>query len=697
MECGNSVEALLRQYALISGSLNKQERGKMLSVCRSVGDFVRGLLADFMDKGSGHPVLIQYCQDTTPARMRATNVESGKTLVNKSGKMSLDVCVQFLVYTRITHDGPSSLMVLSPGIPLYTGKKQQTLARCVTEQPLFAALETSTGVMQVRHQVYDRGVGHRLADFVSGLWAASVDEDDTASEVQDGCSLQLHTQLYCAQHDAHNAIKWSQSKGFTDKEFLKRVFVSFSVFRAATFKAVHCISSWLLAVVLPVPEADLPSYSALSEMWMLLDVPEAEMEVLLEFGAHWREGRLRLNSNKLHEPAWCENFSSCLLGMWSISQFSEGRWGTLGKSCRSLARCVLTGYMSFFQHMLSAGWVSEYEHQGCKKMASDELLFTFVVALSCMIPERLVMHLFLENRLAMNQQSWYEELLEQLRLVQSISEECWELLAENLPEVSTAQFKNEVLSAALVSLCFLEFRVFQKAAQYPWFLCSLPPEDAFQSLLLDDTVTDDRITTTLQRLARAGFGKQNILDTLVLLSECSWTSEEAERMHASHACVKKYHAEMGLEASFSKAYLHGVRQFLPESRDNDEKHLQKLRQQLGKLLKARPQNITGRQAYLARSMSVAQSTLHSKDKKVPGKRVMSNHSTHWQALSATSRRSWEEEAKFKRAEAREHNQNKEEELETRIDIEEQRMQQESMKRHIGPSMSRKSCRWTSEQ
>eukprot|EP00971_Amphidinium_carterae_P301137 5983073-Amphidinium_carterae.1 len=44
---------------------------------------------------------------------------------------------------------------------------------------------------------------------------------------------------------------------------------------------------------------------------------------------------------------------------------------------------------------------------------------------------------------------------------------------------------------------------------------------------------------------------------------------------------------MGLEASLAKSYLHGVKQFLSETEEMHAKHLNKLKEQLRKVMKER--------------------------------------------------------------------------------------------------------------
>ena len=98
------------------------------------------------------------------------------------------------------------------------------------------------------------------------------------------------------------------------------------------------LGSWLSGVLTFVPEVDLRPVQVMQEVWTVIGLEPALVQVLAEdLRLCWRDGQLCLSEG------W-ERLSGALLGIWQFKQFSDIRWVTVGSSCRRLIGALLSGF-----------------------------------------------------------------------------------------------------------------------------------------------------------------------------------------------------------------------------------------------------------------------------------------------------------------------------------------------------------------
>ena len=79
-------------------------------------------------------------------------------------------------------------------------------------------------------------------------------------------------------------------------------------------------------------------------MWRALGILAVKLVcAACEWRLLWPEGKLLVPSDYMDDPDILDKLSDIIIGSLSIHQYSESRWLSIGRSCRSLCLCVALG------------------------------------------------------------------------------------------------------------------------------------------------------------------------------------------------------------------------------------------------------------------------------------------------------------------------------------------------------------------
>ena len=114
---------------------------------------------------------------------------------------------------------------------------------------------------------------------------------------------------------------------------------------------------------------------------------------------------------------------------------------------------------------------------------------------------------------------------------------------------------------------------------------------------------EDPVTGQLWMLLQLDFPEQQLVRTVQLFQEISWSSMVAEQQHGSLASLKRVHPEYQMETLVARAQVMMLWRLLPKPSEN-ERALLRLERQLARLGRQNPAKAGGRQMYLEELFNV---------------------------------------------------------------------------------------------
>jgi hypothetical protein len=274
----------------------------------------------------------------------------------------------------------------------------------------------------------------------------------------------------CACHDAHNALRWGMSQGFGDKELLKELVVGVEALRNGYSTLHEYLAGWLSQRVRFVAAPCAPP-ELLAKLWVTLGVAAEEAEDLGRLGLMWRAGGLEVVAEREPTPELFGELSGHLLGLWLFTKFTDSRWVTVGKSCRTLLVAQLTGVGDLVDFALGQPGVSAYYLGGFQRMRQNPQTLSFLstAALACYLPNSILMSLLAEDGIGRRLPELKEVMAEELEFVLSLPGYQWDILAETCGRIGEG-LRATVLEAAHVAAAFLHTQIFREAERGVWGL-----------------------------------------------------------------------------------------------------------------------------------------------------------------------------------------------------------------------------------
>ena len=352
----------------------------------------------------------------------------------RRGKGAEEFYVQQAYLSALTQEGIQRCCVLSPAIPLTHGKTMTALLACTMLHDVAGLVCDSQEHVVLKHTVFDRAVSTGFVDALHGHYAeaeAAVVAEDSPKAAMGQQLFHWHTHVYCACHDAANALKWSLQPWHTTKDLFDNLFAAASAFRHASCCAAGPLEAWLSSVLLPMPAQALPSPADLRHAWTSLGVQHDVVDLLVDkFKLHWNGRRLTIDETYMHQTPNHNELSTVLLGLWSFRSFTLSRWGTVGLSARSLMIGLLTGFPAMVQQMRHDAHVSGYWVAGADRLGQEEKFYVAVASLSGRVAESVSDALLSDGRLLLQIDDLEHTLDEEVGYLEELPLQAWHLLAQ---------------------------------------------------------------------------------------------------------------------------------------------------------------------------------------------------------------------------------------------------------------------------
>eukprot|EP00971_Amphidinium_carterae_P171120 3391372-Amphidinium_carterae.2 len=275
------------------------------------------------------------------------------------------------------------------------------------------------------HQVHDRAMSLKcrcaMASMLEGFVLSDlrkVDKEDAGvvPEMRVCC-----LECGCALHDLHNSLKWAyQSLWLESGTPLTNLVIGSNCYKASL---VMLLVAWDSGAATCTSRRACPMFSS--------------------------EGACCSYRLSLSEVNSLDRFMHLLISLWRFEASCGSRWLTMGAAARRvLTLSRMSGFHALYAHMRKQGVLSEWEASGADKVGEVEVEMCAVLSLVGR-SQAAMQALF----------SWLEHL----------SSSFWSLLAAFL-SLPPSLFRDKVIRGALVSMCYVQVKIFDVAVDHPWSL-----------------------------------------------------------------------------------------------------------------------------------------------------------------------------------------------------------------------------------
>ncbi len=671
-------------YAQASLALTNDERREVFKLAEVGKDFLLQKTKAFVAAAAGRPLLYSYSSDGTPMLTKTTyaqKVTEARSVRRTGGYLheflvqrcalkyhSADGTDKVCCYTRdpVPLDkGKTAWFMYSAAVAFFPlcrelGHRGIVVSHYCFDRAYFTALERK---MRQRHELHYRsgGAGEPMPPH---------------SRLLQLCDWQVATG--CACHDCQNGLKWSMAGFLADpKNGLKDLYVVVDSLKNAFDLLVGRIHQFLAVSVGFDPDPVDPS--EISEFWSALGVEPDVLEVLCDLNPVWRDSVLWVSNRHRNNADLMEQLSGILLYLFRFRKFSESRWTTIGETAKVIVGSLRVGLEGLVHMIRQDPKSSDFHIGGFSRLTPELVHFCTVASVAAHVPDSILVDLLEDDRVARRIEALEETLADELAWVASLSESFWKRLASVEGKACFHRtLRSDCVVAASIGAAYIKRGLFNVARSYPWSL-AIGNIEANLSRLMQEENVQEPTALKVQALAAQGFNRAALVDGLMLLRDCHWSTVSVEQGHGSAAALHKHHKAYGHDMLMARSFLHMTKPLLA-SDDSLGVGGRAASAQLQALDKKQPNKVTGRHLFLKDLMQQAQQALP------PGRllsqadktNIMAQHGALWQQCSPSQQRGWEKQAEALVAQQAEKWQGERSRLQASLALQRKRLSEEAL-------------------
>lgn len=586
---------MFREWAKVSSLHDKTDLAGVVRVTEVTKAFLRSSMEDFIRDLEDQSLLIAYSGDSTPIgtsrRVESAGADSSTVVRKMAGTNDFYIHNMFASVLNPL-GGLQSRGLLEEPRPMTSGKKMGA-EFAIGRQFVVRPRSLGHRGIEVVHCCWDRAHFSGIQTLWRQFWAHHCGEDAARActlDPMETFSLTWVTCTACAAHDGHNALKWGDPSRYSDKRFMKDVFIAMVSLCNCSKRIIDYLNVWLPDVLEIVDIEGCPGERELRDLWEAVGVPERAVDDIVRVRMHWRGEKLCVagGASGSEEEPMIHAVCHILFQIWSFRRFTESRWASIGPAARSAMAGRLSGLDHLVRAMLDDKEEGNYLLSGYRRMSPEVAEFLGVTALYTRPAESHVRSVLEDGRVAKTLDTLVENVQEQWEYLNDLALTTWTSFADACG-VTMDEYRHLVLSRALASIAFLEFRVYSVAKALPYSLLRGDIDENLAALQRGPDV-EEPIAAKIQYLLRRGESVEWIKGALELLRHTVWSGAVAEQQHASAAVVARYHPLIEHSALVSRSALHAFRKLLP-SQSKKARKLQRFRAELERLDRRRPRRV----------------------------------------------------------------------------------------------------------
>ena len=597
-----AVESLLKTWSKVGRDHDVNELAEVSKLCQVVQEFSRDQVVKFVEAAGERPILVSYMADGTPivTRHSLRQVLDGRKTITRSGKGTDEFYCQAAFYSTFDALGARKVRAMVPDSrPMTCGKSSAAMFSLALDFVLDPRTLGHRGIV-VFHSTFDRAPFQSLTRLITQYFTMKCLRGELPMS-DDGRSRELLYLLFwvvktpCAYHDAHKSLEWSMHHEFKSPDLLSEVYIALTSCSNSYRQLTTQLNVWVANILLVCELEDLPDADDLRDLWGVVCVDDHVLEDICDLRLCFRNGMLCVS-----DLAPVKNLLSrvvyILVSVWRFRPFSSSRWVGVGSSCRTFLGALLTGLSDFVDVVVRDPAQSNYTINGFKKLSQEGFEFVCVAALASYPTDIVLRMLMVDNRVLKTHESLLAEALISVSYLTQLRRFTWQELG-SLCGMEGQGLRSRSLHAAHVSVTVMDQRIFTQLDDFPWMLMYGDLDKKLDLLKAYPEEPSEPTAGKIYRLLQMGWNREELKTALRLAAEVPWGTKVVEEIHASGACVRKFHPEIGPEALRVRALVHSVRRMVP-TETSEERQERKWERAVGKLEAQRPERCGARQMVL---------------------------------------------------------------------------------------------------
>ncbi len=462
--------------------------GPMWQLCELVQEALGARFVALIEQADDRPLLFSYSSDSTPAltQMRYTaRPDSVKAITKEFGQAT-----GYLLQTAWLRSTDS----VGRQIQTFYTKSSVPLSACSGAAEEFSAMNEFVaspriyghkGVL-ITHVCFDRKLWQsltRLSRQKSELWYDIMSGSGPKSvELVKMQLSEIHLATPCANHDTQNALKWSlQPAADMGTAVHKNLFVAVASVRNSYDLIAAKLPVFVMGRLTPVADIQVDSESWFL-FWTRCGVSDQLALKLCDVSLHYSEGKLKFFAKHSGKPGFAEDMVETILAVFTFTQFTDSRWVTVGRSCRTFLAAHALGLRDLIGLIRADKAMSDYHMHGFACADNHVLRYAAVAAMSSYVSDEVLCALLKDDRLAVRAPACSNILREEMDRLCAIPAEVWQVAGRAAGESGNV-LKAMSIKAGFVQAFFFHHRALKTASACPWRLASGNIEQNLEELL----------------------------------------------------------------------------------------------------------------------------------------------------------------------------------------------------------------------
>ena len=630
------VSALVRSFAKPSTSFSSHQHELMAKLCEVFKAYLKLDMIAFTTRYLDEPLIFFYSADATPVTTKDVFLKmAGDLKVRRKGRTLSEFLVQRCF--GLSGDGVCKVL-LTEAMPM-ADKTSWTHTQAYRDLVVCPRSLGHRSIV-VHHFSWGRGVHSACWRQTRQLFQARAMDGGFAGTAPAGLAelLTWLTTSPCANHDAHNSLKWACLEVNANKTVLRGLFVSIESVRNGFSLLMKNVRAWLYEVV---EYEDQPLFPH-QVLWTLLAVDTNIAEIAEDLQLRYQGGKLKVAEKWRGDAATYDSIELVLTHIWAFRKYSDSRWLSMGPSTRCLLAAQICGTREFIEWILLKPSNSRFYLGGfLDYFTKDVARLVAVVGTSSFPADAALANLMDDPRLAMNVDSLEADVMQEVSYAHSLPAAIWELLASRCMWDGFS-LRHAGMSSSLTSASFVFWRL-RYVRALPW---TLVRGDVDKNLddLMHGSKPSEETSAKIWQLLKISYPRAEIKAALRLMGNASFSTEVVEKGHSFASNIMKRHREYGEESLRCRSMVASVRPLV--ELDHVAKHVMRAEMQLERLARRRPQNFTGRQLYLQQLSALAGHWAKSGKRvaKDISKTLVRQHGAAWRNMSLDRRHALEARA-----------------------------------------------------
>ena len=331
---------------------------------------------------------------------------------------------------------------------------------------------------------------------------------------------------------------------------------------------------------------------------------------IVNLGLRFRSGRLFVCTRHRGASNVFGNITSIIMYAQRFTRFSDSRWCTLGRCCRTIVFASMLGLRELAEAVFGDPAAGDYRLRGFKKIVRPRVRhFMAATAMCSHICDTLLSEFMEDGRVLLHFEEYRRLAAREMDGLLAMPALAWDQLALFCNTISGPELRSDVMYRASISLGFIETQVWSRLQAWPWKLAIGDIDANIAALAGLAEPPEDSVARKIWSLCREGFPRSQLHAGIALLRHVGWSSATVEQQHASASVIHRQHKQYGMAMICCRALLHTARLFFSQPRGDTAEEKLALRAQ--RLLARRPSGFGPWQMYFKKVMDriVAKSAL----------------------------------------------------------------------------------------